>query len=216
MKVGVFDSGIGGLSVVRAIERAMPELEIVFENDREHVPYGNRSPEEVFGFIVPIFQGMIDQGCEVIVVACNTVSTTLRTRLRTKFDVPFVLLEPMVKPAAAMTKSGTIAVCATPATLKSERYAWLKETYAANVKVLEPDTSDWAYLIEQNQMNTDKILADIEPMLKQGADVIVLGCTHYHWIQQEIQEVARDQAQVIQPESAVVAQLQRVLEAIKL
>lgn len=216
MKIGVFDSGIGGLSVVRAIERAMPDLEVVFVNDREHMPYGNRSPAEVFGFVVPIFQGLIDQGCQVIVVACNTVSTTLRTRLRSAFDVPFVMLEPMVKPAAAMTKTGTIAVCATPATLKSERYAWLKATYAAHVRVLEPNTSDWAYLIEQNQMNTDKIRAELEPVLAQGADVIVLGCTHYHWIQKEVQAVARDRAQVIQPESAVVTQLQRIIDAHKL
>lgn len=211
MKVGVFDSGIGGLSVARAIERALPDLEVVFVDDREHMPYGTRAPEEVHGFVLPILQRLVGSGCDAIVIACNTVSTTLGRRLRDELPVPLVLLEPMVKPAAAMTKTGTVAVCATPSTLRSERYAWLKETYAQGVTVLEPDCSDWAYLIEHNQMNTEKIRDDIEPVLAKGADVIVLGCTHYHWIEEEIQAVARDRARVIQPEEPVVAQLQRVL-----
>jgi len=214
MKIGVFDSGIGGLSVARAIERKRPDLDVIFVNDSKHVPYGTRTPEEIYGFAVPIFKDLIAQGCSVIVVACNTVSTTLRMRLREDFSIPFVLLEPMVKPAAAMTKTGTITVCATPATLHSERYHWLKDTYASGVRVLEPDCADWSYLIEHNRMNTDKIREDIEPALQQGTDVIVLGCTHYHWIQEEIQAVAGKRAVVIQPEDAVVRQLERILAAL--
>ena len=123
-KIGVFDSGVGGLSVARAIEKALPDLEVRFVHDTsEHFPYATKTPDEIYRFIVPIFQRLVDEGCEVVVVACNTVSTTLIKRLRGAFAVPMVACEPMVKPAATLTKSGVIAVCATPTTLASERYA---------------------------------------------------------------------------------------------
>ena len=212
MKIGVFDSGVGGLSVAKAIEAELPEAEILFVHDTpEHFPYATKSPDEIYGFIVPIFQQLVDAQCNVIVVACNTVSTTLITRLRGAFDVPMVALEPMVKPAAAMTRSGVVAVCATPTTLASERYAWLKQTYGNACTFLEPDCSDWSYLIEHNQMHEERIRKSIEPVLEQGADVIVLGCTHYHWIEDEIRAIAEGRAEVIQPERAVVRQVKRVL-----
>lgn len=212
MKIGVFDSGIGGLSVARAIEKELPAAEVLFVHDSpEHFPYATKSPNEIYGFIVPIFQELVHQKCDAIVVACNTVSTTLIRRLRGAFDVPMVALEPMVKPAAALTKSGMVAVCATPTTLASPRYGWLKNTYGQACTFLEPDCSDWSYLIEHNQMNQTRIRQAIEPVLAQAADVIVLGCTHYHWIEAEVNALAAGRAQVIQPESAVVAQLKRVL-----
>lgn len=211
MKIGVFDSGVGGQSVANAVARTHPGDDVIFVNDPTHVPYGLRQPDEIFGFIVPIFQSLIDQGCQVIVVACNTVTTTLISRLREEFDVPLVAVEPMVKPAAALTKSGVITVCATPTTLASPRYAELKQLYAQNIKVIEPDCSDWAALIERNAMTEQRILEAIEPSLTAGSDVIVLGCTHYHWIETEISKLVEGKAQVIQPEAALVRQLDRVL-----
>jgi glutamate racemase len=212
MKIGVFDSGIGGQSVANAIEAALVEADVLFVHDTpEHFPYATKPPDEIYGFILPIFQNLVDQKCDVIVVACNTVSTTLITRLRTAFDLPLVALEPMVKPAAALTKSGVIAVCATPTTLASERYQWLKDTYGQACTFLEPDCTDWSYLIENNKMNEERIRQEIEPVLAAGADVIVLGCTHYHWIEDQIKTITLDKAVVLQPESAVVAQVKRVL-----
>lgn len=212
MKIGVFDSGIGGLSVAKAIEKALPSVVVVFMHDTpEHFPYATKSPEEIYGYIIPIFQSLVREGCEVIVVACNTVSTTLIKRLRSAFPVPMVALEPMVKPAASLTKTGVVAVCATPTTLASDRYAWLKETYGQACKFIEPDCSDWSYLIEHNRMNEDRLRQEIGPVLKANADVIVLGCTHYHWIENELKTIAAGKAHVIQPETAVVAQLMRVL-----
>jgi len=213
MKIGVFDSGVGGLSVAKAIEKELPEAEVLFVHDTpEHFPYAAKTPDEICGFILPIFQQLADARCDVIVVACNTVSTTLIRRLRDAFAVPLVALEPMVKPAAVLTKSGVIAVCATPTTLASERYAWLKTAYGNACTFVEPDCADWSYLIEHNQMNEQRIRQSIEPALEQGADVIVLGCTHYHWIEREIKAIAKGKAQVIQPEAAVVQQLKRVLQ----
>ncbi|HMS50356.1 MAG TPA: glutamate racemase [Candidatus Saccharibacteria bacterium] len=211
-KVGVFDSGIGGLSVANAIRQALPELEVVYVNDATHVPYGTKSPEELFGFVLPILQKLVDDGCKTIVVACNTVSTTIIDELRRAISVPLIAMEPMVKPAAEQTKSNTIAVCATPTTLASKRYAWLKETYAQDVKTLEPDCTEWSTMIESNQVNHKRIEQQIHDVCEAGADVIVLGCTHYHWIEQEIRETAKGKALVLQPEQPVITQLRRVLE----
>ena len=215
MKIGVFDSGIGGLSVAHAIEQALPELEVMFRHDKpEHFPYAQKTPDEMFGYVVPIFQELIEGGCQVIIVACNTVSTTLIGRLRQEFSVPLVAIEPMIKPAAELTKSNIIAVCATPTTLASQRYKWLKDQYAQGVTVIEPDCADWSYLIENNAMNQVRLRAEIEPALEQGADVVVLGCTHYHWIEADIQKLAANRATVIQPEQAVVARLEHLLKSL--
>lgn len=197
--------------MANAVKKALPDADVILRQDREHVPYGLRPPEQILGFVVPIFQSMIDEGCQVIVVACNTVTTTLIKDLRERFDTPLVAIEPMVKPAAGLTKSKVIAVCATPTTLASPRYAWLKDEYAKGVEVLEPDCSDWSAMIEAEQINETTIAGRINEVLEQGADVIVLACTHYHWIEEEIRELAKGRAEVLQPEAAIIGQLKRVL-----
>lgn len=211
IKIGVFDSGVGGLSVVRAIQKQAPQLEVIFKNDEKHVPYGTRSVEEIYNFVKPILQEMVDEGCRVIVIACNTVTTNLIRRLREEFEVPLVGMEPMVKPAAALTESKVIAVCATPRTLTSDRYRWLKDTYAKGVEVLEPDCSDWSTMIEDNNIDRHKITSTVDGICSQGADVIVLGCTHYHWIQDLIKKAAAGRAKVLQPEVPVIDRLNSVL-----
>jgi glutamate racemase len=211
-KIGVFDSGIGGLSVKRAVEKALPDAEVISRSDKEHMPYGDKPPGELLGYVVPILEDMAHEGCQVIVIACNTVTTTLITELRQRLSVPLVGIEPMVKPAAEQTKTGIIAVCATPATLASKRYAWLKETYAPGVKVIEPDCSRWAYMIEHNEVNETALAKQINDICDQGADVVVLGCTHYHWIEELVLKLVQGRAAVIQPEQPVIAQLKRVID----
>ncbi|GAC1502497.1 MAG: glutamate racemase [Candidatus Saccharimonadales bacterium] len=215
MKIGVFDSGIGGLSVAQAIEKALPEHEVIFRDDRKHLPYGSRTPEELIGYVVPIFNSLVEDDCQVIVVACNTITTTLIKDLRKIYKIPLIAVEPMVKPAAEQTISRVIAVCATPTTLKSERYRELKNTYARNFKVVEPDCSDWSLLIENKVQDKQKIFRWISEVLDQGADVIVLACTHYHWIEKEIVELSKDKAVVLQPEEAIIDQLKRVLSQLR-
>lgn len=198
--------------MVNAIQKALPGLEIEYAEDRENIPYGNKTPNKLYALALPILNKLSNTGCDVIVIACNTVTTTIIEKLRTALPVPLIGMEPMVKPGAEQTKSGVIAVCATPATLASTRYDWLKETYAQDIKVLEPDCSDWAYMIETNKLDHQKIRERIREACKQGADVIVLGCTHYHWIEEDIQKIADDfGAKVIQPEEPVIEQLKRVL-----
>lgn len=211
MKIGVFDSGVGGLSMANAIQRALPKHEILIRDDRAHVPYGTRSKEEIYQLVTPILLAMAADGCQVIVIACNTVSTLLITELRLAVPVPLVATEPMVKPAAAATKSGVIAVCATPGTLSSERYKWLKQAYCTDLTVLEPDCSDWSYMIEHNRIDDRKIHERVDACLQEGADVIVLGCTHYHWIEEEIRAMAAGRALVIQPEPAIIRRLRTIL-----
>lgn len=215
MKIGVFDSGIGGLSMANAIRAALPDLEVVVREDKEHVPYGLRTPEEILGFVVPVFQGLVDDGCQAIVVACNTVTTTLINELRQRFTIPLIAVEPMVKPAAELTRTKIIAVCATPTTLASERYAELKKQFAQGVRVLEPDCSDWAAMIEHRQIDEEVIAERINAVLQRNADVIVLACTHYHWIEEEIKDLAGNRAQIVQPEEATVEQLKRVLAQLR-
>lgn len=212
MKIGVFDSGVGGLSVADAIKKALPEHQIIFVNDIKNLPYGVKSPDQLLTFVTPILRDLVNQGCKVIVIACNTVSTSIIERLRDIIKVPLIAMEPMIKPAAEKTKTGVIAVCATPTTLASKRYAYLKETYAPGVKVIEPDCSDWALMIESENINTAKINRIIDDICEKNADVIVLGCTHYHWIEELIKEMTRGRAEVIQPEQPVINQLNRVLK----
>jgi glutamate racemase len=212
LKIGVFDSGVGGQSVINAIKKELPHLEIIYKDDKKHLPYGTKSVDQIHEFVTPIFQEFIDEGCGVIVVACNTVTTNLIEQLRREFSVPMVGMEPAVKPAAAATKTGVIAVFATPRTLSSQRYHWLKQQFCQNIKVLEPDCSDWALMIENNQVERSKIAKTVEGVISGGADQIVLGCTHYHWIEELIKELAAGRAMVIQPEAPVIAQLKKVLE----
>lgn len=211
-KIGVFDSGVGGKSVVLAIEKALPDLEVIYETDRENIPYGGKSPERLAELAIPKIQKLEREGCDVIVVACNTVTTTIIKQVRKVIKVPVVAIEPMIKPAANLTKSNKIIVCATPATLMSPRYKELIEEYAKDLEVFEPNCSDWASLIESNSHNQKNIDSDIIGPLEKGADVVVLACTHYHWIEREIDEIASKYgASVIQPEDAIVERLKTVL-----
>ena len=214
-KVGVFDSGVGGLSVANALQKAFPQHEIVFKHDSPaHFPYAKRVPEEIYGYVSPILQGLVEEGCEIVVIACNTVSATLIERLRKDFSVPLIAVEPMIEEAVHSTKTKVIGVCATPTTLQSARYNELRRMYASDTIVIEPPCADWSYLIEYNQLNASKIRDDIAPCLAAGADVIVLGCTHYHWIEEDIRHLAGKSVTVLQPESHIISEVGQFLKKI--
>jgi len=214
MKIGVFDSGVGGESVVKAIKLALPGAEVIFADDKKHLPYGNKTPAELLKLVRPILN-KLSKKCDVIVIACNTVTTTIIGKLRRELPVPLIGIEPMIKPAAKLSKSGVIAVCATPTTLASKRYGELKKLYGNGTKILEPDCSDWTQMIENNQVDRQQIKERVEAACRAGADVIVLACTHYHWIEELINQIANGRAKVLQPEQPVVKQLKRVLEQIE-
>lgn len=208
--IGVFDSGVGGLSVANTLKKALPAHQIVYRDDSENIPYGTKTKAELQQLVVPIVQSMEDN-CDVIVIACNTVSTTLMDDLRRILQVPLIAVEPMIQQAAPLSKSHIIAVCATPTTLNSQRYADLVQEYGTGLTILEPDCSTWAYLIENNQLDAQTVTEPITLACEQGADVIVLGCTHYHWIEELITRIASGRATVLQPESYIISQVQQVL-----
>lgn len=212
MKLGVFDSGIGGEAVAQALQLAFPDAKIITVNDKVHVPYGDKSPSEVLALTTHAVQPLLRANCDVIILACNTATAVAIESLRSSYPLQkFIGIEPMIKQAASLTKTHTIGVCATPATLASDRYATLVQQFGADLTIIEPDCSQWAYWIENNQLNRLHIAATVNRLCEQGADVIVLGCTHYHWIKDLITELAAGRARVIEPSEAIA---RRVLQLV--
>lgn len=212
MKIGVFDSGIGGKSIADTLQKDYPDAQVLYVDDRKNVPYGSRSQAEIIALTDAAIQPLINVSCDAIVLACNTATAAAIEDLRAKYpDIPFIGLEPMVKTAAAQTTSGVIAMCATPFTLGSSRYKKLKNKYASDITTLEPDCSDWAYLIENNQIDIQNITDLINELCNEGVDVIVLACTHYHWIKEDIIEASNGRAVVIDPSDAISRRVKDML-----
>lgn len=213
MKLGIFDSGIGGEAVAAALQLTFPQAIIHTVNDHAHVPYGGRGPSEVIQLTNVAIQPLLAEHNDIIVLACNTATALAIEWLRSTYpQQKFIGIEPMVKTAANLTKSGIIAVCATPATLKSDRYAQLIKKYGTNLKIIEPDCSNWAYWIENDQLNQAAVQQIIDNVCLEGADVIVLGCTHYHWIKELIIKLAASRAQVIEPSEAIGRRVKQLLQ----
>lgn len=212
MKLGVFDSGIGGEAVAAALQHTFPDATIMTVNDHDNVPYGEKTKGQVVVLTDRAIQPLLAAHCDVIVLACNTATTAAISTLRARYPAQkFIGIEPMIKPAAAQTATGTIAVCATRATLDSRRYAELVERYGKGVQIIEPDCSQWAYWIEHSQLNHDHIKQTVDYICNMGADVIVLGCTHYHWIKDDIIALTRGRATVIEPSEAIGRRVQALL-----
>lgn len=210
MNIGVFDSGKGGLSVANAIRQSFPGHKVEFLHDSAHMPYGDKSTDEMLKLSLDVLQPLAGRN-DIVVIACNSLTTNVIGELRRKLPVPLIGIEPMLKPAADLTKTKTVAVCATPATLASPRYAVLKRTYAKDITVLEPDCSDWARMIQSNKMRRHHVHQQIDQVCEVGADVIVLGCTHYHWIEDMVKDSAAGRAVVLQPERAIIKRLWKEL-----
>lgn len=214
MKLGVFDSGIGGEAVAAALRMYFPDASLVVVNDHAHVPYGSKSPQEILALTDAAIQPLLVADCDIIILACNSASAAAIETLRERYpSQPFIGLEPMIKPAAALTKTGIIAVCATPATLSSARYRRLVQTYAKDIRIIEPDCSKWASMIENNQINQRQIGQTIDDCCAHGADVIVLACTHYHWIKDLIAAAAQTRAIIIEPSEAIGRRVRQLMES---
>ena len=213
MKIGVFDSGVGGQAVAARLSELIPEADIISINDHANVPYGTRPVEEIIELTNAAIQPLLSGRCDAIVIACNTATTVAITWLRNTYpDATFIGIEPMVKPAAEMTQTKTIAVFATPATLASKSYASLKETWAQDTTVIEPDTSTWASLIEAKLTSEVPIEEATLDAIKNGADVIVLACTHYHWLKERAVMSADGRAEILEPSDAIGNRIKSLLE----
>lgn len=219
--LGVFDSGLGGLSVLKSIREILPEHPFIYLADQVHVPYGSRSLEEVRKFSIGITRWLLGQGAQVIVAACNTASAAALYQLREEFpEIPFVGMEPAVKPAAQNTLTGVVGVLATPATFQGELYASVLERFANNVTVLQATCPGLVSKIEEGEVDspaTRQILENaLLPMMEQDLDTVVLGCTHYPFVIPLIQEIVGPAVRVIDPAPAVARQAARIIETSKI
>lgn len=216
--IGVFDSGVGGLSVLRALRQLLPQENVLFLGDQQHVPYGPRPLPEVRFFAEQVTRFLLDQGAKLIVVACNAASAAALHHLRRTFpQVQFVGMEPAVKPAAEQTQTGVVGVLATPATFQGELFASVVERFAKGVRLLEDTCPGLVSQIEAGELRGERTRQILEqalrPMLAEGIDTIVLGCTHYPFVIPLIQEIAGPGVRVIDPAPAIARQAQRLLLA---
>ena len=214
--IGLFDSGIGGLTVAYAILQQLPAESILYFGDTARIPYGTKPAETIRQYSESITRFLLSKGCKLIVVACNTASAAALTHLRQLWpDVPIVGMEPAVKPGAIATRSGKVGVLATAGTFKSQRYASLMHRFAKSVELLENPCLGLVELIEAGEVDgprTEELLREVlTPMQAAGADTFVLGCTHYPFVLPLIRKIAGPEAAIINPAPAVARQVERLL-----
>ena len=214
--IGIFDSGVGGLSVLREIRRTLPTEDLVYVADSAHAPYGDREPAFITGRAIAIVEFLTREGVKAIVVACNTATGVAVDTLRTRFPLPIVAIEPAVKPAASGTRSGVVGVMATTQTLASPRFISLVDAHASGVRVLVQPCPGLVERVEAGALSgeTTRALVDeyVRPLVARGADTIVLGCTHYPFLRPLIEEAAGAGVTIIDPAVAVARELRRRLE----
>ena len=221
--IGIFDSGIGGLSVFREIRKLLPEQSYIYYSDSAHCPYGEKSKEYIIDRARAITRRLMGMGAEIVVVACNTATAAAISTLRKEFPIKFIGMEPAIKPAAALTKTGVVGVLATAGTLKAEKYLDTREKWAQSITVVEHIGEGFVELVEKGQTLGAEAEAVVQnslvPLLEAGADTIVLGCTHYPFLADTIKKVAAahgadgNSFHLIDPAPAVARHLLEVMEA---
>ncbi len=214
--VGVFDSGVGGLSVLKHIHALLPHESLIYVADSANAPYGGKAPEEITGRCLALTDFLLAHGAKAIVVACNTATAAGIDRLRQEYPtLPIIGMEPAVKPAAAVSKNGIIGVLATVGTLKSAQFAALLENYGRNVKVVTQGCVGLVECIERGELDGSETRALLQkylkPLLDEGADTIVLGCTHYPFVKPLIQELVGNDVTLVDTGAAVAKRLQSLL-----
>jgi glutamate racemase len=218
--IGIFDSGVGGLSVFREIRKVLPEQSYIYFSDNAHCPYGEKSREYIIDRAREITRFLLGKGCEIIVVACNTATAAAIKTLREEFPVKFIGMEPAIKPAAQSTRTGVVGVLATAGTLKATKYLDTREKWAQNVQIVEHIGQGFVELVENGEVcgpHAESVVSSsLMPLLEAGADTIVLGCTHYPFLIDTICKVAAEHfperaITVIDPAPAVARHLLEVM-----
>jgi len=216
--IGVFDSGVGGLSVLREIRALLPNESLLYVADSGHVPYGEKSPEFIRERCRVLAEFLLAQGAKALVLACNTATVAGVAELRERYpQLPLVGMEPAVKPAAAATQSGVVGVLATTGTLKSAKFAALLDRFASDVRVITQPCPGLVERIEAGELDsaaTRQLLQGfVAPLLAEGCDTLILGCTHYPFIKPLLRTLVPDSVSLIDTGAAVARQLQRLLQA---
>lgn len=214
--IGVFDSGVGGLSVLRHIRQRLPQARLIYVADSGHVPYGDKSQEYIEARSIKLTQFLLQQGAAAIVIACNTASAAAAASLRSQFKLPIIAMEPAVKPAVAASRNGMIGVLATTGTLASARFAALLERYAGETEIITQGCPGLVEAVESGELTTAETRALIErstaPLLARGADTIILGCTHFPFLSAMITDVVGKNIKLIDTGAAVAQQLHRRIQ----
>lgn len=214
--IGIFDSGIGGLSIWKEIKQLLPHENTIYLADSKNAPYGQKSKNEIIDLCIKNTEILIDKGCKIIVVACNTATTNAIQILRDKFDISFIGIEPAIKPAALKTKTHTIGILATLGTLNSSLFAESSRKYMEGVNVIEQVGEGLVKLIEDgaSESTQTKALLEsyIQPMLDKNIDCLVLGCTHYPFLIPQIKTIVGEKIEIIDSGLAVAKQTKSILE----
>ncbi|AMK76378.1 MULTISPECIES: glutamate racemase [Methylomonas] len=214
--IGVFDSGVGGLSVLRAIRAELPMEDLLYVADSGYAPYGDRDADFIADRATTITELLLDAGVKAIVVACNTATVVAIEKLRAWCPVPVVAMEPAIKPAAQSTKSGVVGVLATSRTLASPSVARLCAAYGKDIEILLQPCPGLVEQVEKAQLHSDTtrelLVRYLSPLLRAGADTIVLGCTHYPFLAALIREIVGPNVAIIDPATAVAKELARRLQ----
>lgn len=209
-RIGIFDSGVGGVSFAKSLRQIHPELNVKVIRDDKNMPYGSKSPKAIEMLTDFAIQPLL--GADVVVLACNTATAYAIDFLRNKYpNQKFIGFEPALKTAASQTQTNQIAVLATPTTLKSTRYLMLKQAHGSYCVIFEPNVSTLAKQIETNSVSWPKLEALISNLANQNVDCIVLGCTHYHMIKDKIKQFAGPKVEIITPTTAVIKQIEKTL-----
>ncbi len=214
--IGVFDSGLGGLTIWKELNQRLPLEQTIYLADSKHAPYGQKSKDRIIELSIKNTELLLAKGCKLIVVACNTATTNAIDHLRTHYAVPFIGIEPAIKPAALKTKSNAVGILATKGTLSSALFNETSSKFASNVKVIEQIGEGLVPLIEKGQMESRAMTELLEnylaPMQAENIDYLVLGCSHYPLLIPQIQEILGPEVHIIDSGQAVAKQTAAILE----
>jgi glutamate racemase len=213
--IGLFDSGVGGLSILRHVRRVLPHENLLYAADSRFAPYGDRTDEEIVARACAMVEFLVERNAKAVVVACNTATAAAVDLLRERYALPIVGMEPAVKPAAALTRSGVVGVLATTRTIASAKFQRLVAVHGRGVRVLPQACPGWVEQVESGALSSPATRALVEhyvqPLVDAGADTLVLGCTHYSFLADVIQEVAGDPVTLVDSTEGVARELDRRL-----
>ncbi len=213
--IGIFDSGIGGTSIFKEIHALLPNENSIYLADSKHAPYGNKSKQEIINLSIKNTEHLLSQNCKLIVVACNTATTNAVSYLRSTYDVPFIGIEPAIKPAALNTKTNAIGILATKGTLSSDLFHRTTDLYSNGIKVIEQIGEGIVPLIEEGKVSSNEMKAllrlHLQPMIDANIDYLVLGCTHYTYLMPLLLELLPQHVKIIDSGLAVAKQIKAIL-----
>lgn len=213
--IGVFDSGLGGLSVAIEVRKHLPGERLLYAADSRYCPYGTRTPEEIRWRTLLVASALVERGAKLLIVACNTATAVALEELRARFSIPVIGLEPAVKPAVALSKTRRIAVLATPRTAGSERLRRLIERFGRDAEVRAVPAPGLVELVEAGKLNGDARAAVrplIEPLVRDGVDTVVLGCTHYPFLRDAIRAVGGEGLTLVDSGEAIARRAKALLD----